>query len=354
MCVEAGPGAGLWKQRFDLRFPPLAVGRALPLRLRCEFLLVWHCSGAVTQVQHLLFSCYYLGSALHAGGRAAVAFLVRGMGGGTKPTLVLRPHPSHHQPPAAHQPGPPSRASTLHPVPTTSHPAPRRLPSPSVRLRGCQLLPDVLPLLGVRRPFLALARVYTSSPVSEGCGGELGWGWEPERVADADAGRDPCPSFHGAPCRSSQGQQVPARRALSPSQRSLLRSGGNISCQDLSSPGCSLESVTAAADAQVFFAPSPWHPGGFFPQPDVPVPKIPLWEMLRASGCSGNRQSWQVPPGAGEKYPGWLIDSPEHGKSVHASDISPNLSCFATCPLEKKRKGSDSNKTVGRLLLLFF
>jgi len=55
-----------------------------------------------------------------------------------------------------------------------------------------------------------------------------------------------------------------------------------------------------------------------------------------------------------EKYPGSIIDSPEHGKSVRASDISPNLFCFATCLQGKKKKGSDSNKTVGRLLLLFF
>lgn len=72
-------GAWLWKWRFDPCFPPLSVGRALLLWLRCEFQLIWHCSGALMQVQHL-FSSYYLGSALHAGVRAVVASLVHRKG----------------------------------------------------------------------------------------------------------------------------------------------------------------------------------------------------------------------------------------------------------------------------------
>lgn len=62
-------------------------------------------------------------------------------------------------------------------------------------------------------------------------------------------------------------------------------------------------------------------------------------------------QSWYFPPWGSEKYPGWVIDSPEPGKRVEASDISPNLLCVVPT---KKKKGSDSSKTVGRLLLRFF
>lgn len=197
--------------------------------------------------------------------------------------------------------------------------------------------------------------MYTPLPQSpRAVLGKLGWGWEPECAADAVSGRGPCPSFHGTPCRSSQGQQVPARRALSPSQRSLLRSGGNISCQDLSSPGCSLESATAAADTQVSFTPtSPWHPGGFFLQPDVPVPKIPLREMLQASGCSGNRQSWQVPPGGVRNTPAGLLTAQSMGRAC-VRQIFPQTSPALQRAHWKKKKGSDSNKTVGRLPLLFF
>lgn len=64
-----------------------------------------------------------------------------------------------------------------------------------------------------------------------------------------------------------------------------------------------------------FHPPSPWHPGGFFLQPDVPVPKIPLQEMLRASGCSGNRQSWQVPPGGVRNTPAGLLTAQSMGRA---------------------------------------
>lgn len=142
-------------------------------------------------------------------------------------------------------------------------PFPTLLPTRYAELRSCQLLPDVLLTLGAGRRFLQppctpLARVYACSSSSEGCGWlrlyrssrGLGWGQEPDCVSDAVAQCDLYPSFHRAPCWSLRGQQVPARRTPSP----LLR-GGNISCQDLSSPGCSLELEMAAADALSFLAP---------------------------------------------------------------------------------------------------
>lgn len=198
-----------------------------------------------------------------------------------------------------------------------------------------------------------LACLYACSPSSQGgglqpCAGVMGglglqWGWEPDCASDAVAQCDLYPSFHGAPCRSLQGQQVLARRTLSPSQQPLLRSGGNISCQDLSSPGCSLESAMAAQLTPRFFGPpvaSQW------------VLPTASWAARHACpknsspggagvGKEGEWLQWQwvelaAPSWGGEKYPGWIIGSPEHRKSVHASDISPNLSCFATCPPKKR------------------
>lgn len=138
-----------------------------------------------------------------------------------------------------------------------------------------------------------------------------------------------------------QGQQVPARRALSPSQRPLLRSGGNISCQDLSSPGCSSVSEMAAADTLLSALPvASWQALPFLSiQPNVPIPNTPLREALGWIR-EGEWPQWQwaelaAPSQRCEKYPGWLIDSAELGKSLHASHICPNLSCFATCPLKK-------------------
>lgn len=111
----------MWKWCFDPCFPPLSVGRALLLRLRCEFQLVWRRSGAVMQVQHLLFFCYYLGSALHTGVRAVVAFLVHRMGRDETHAIIL-PHPPHHLPLCPPQVASPDlHPARLHPVPSISH-----------------------------------------------------------------------------------------------------------------------------------------------------------------------------------------------------------------------------------------
>lgn len=122
-------GACLWKWCFDPCFPLLSVGRALPLWLRCEFQLVWCRSGAVMQVQHLLFFCYYLGSALHTGVRAVVAFLVHRMGRDETHAIIL-PHPPHHPPLCPPQLGSPDlQPEHLHPVPSISHLSSRLVPT---------------------------------------------------------------------------------------------------------------------------------------------------------------------------------------------------------------------------------
>lgn len=89
-----------------------------------------------------------------------------------------------------------------------------------------------------------------------------------------------------------------------------------------------------------FFGP-PWHPTGFFPQPRGHA--CPKTSSPGGAGVDkeGEWLRWQwaeraAPSWGCEKYPRWIIDSPEHRKSVHASDISPNLSCFATCPPKKR------------------
>lgn len=150
-------GACLWNWCFDPCFPLLSVGRALLLCLRCEFQLVWRCSGAVMQVQHLLFFCYYLGSALHAGVGAVVAFFVHRMGRDKAHAIIL-PHPPHHLPTTAHQPRPPSRASSS----STQHfpPSSCLVPGPCMGLCGFQLLPDVSLILGAGKQLLPLMCVH--------------------------------------------------------------------------------------------------------------------------------------------------------------------------------------------------
>lgn len=157
--------------------------KSFALRLRCEFLLVWHCSGVVTQVQHLLFSCYYLGSALHAGGRETVAFLVRGMGGGTKTTLILPPHPSHRHPPAHHSSVARTTIQSTHASPGPHHVPPCPTPAPQSLCEASWLpaaarcvAPPGSPFLALLWLCSALAHVYTASPVSQGCAGEAGMG----------------------------------------------------------------------------------------------------------------------------------------------------------------------------------
>lgn len=144
-------GVYLWKWCFDPCFPLLSVGRALLLWFRSEFQLVWRRSGAVMQVQHLLFFCYYLGSALHTGVRAVVAAWFVGWGG-TKPmpsscltSPIICPS-AHHSSPAQ---------TSIQSI-FIQHPAFATLlmPGPYVGLCGFQLLPDVSLILGAGKQLL--------------------------------------------------------------------------------------------------------------------------------------------------------------------------------------------------------
>lgn len=271
-------GARLWKWCFDPCFPPVSAGRALPLRLRCEFQLIWRCLGAVMQVQHLLFSSYYLGSALHAGVRAVVAFLVHSMGGTPNPHHHLDPaSPSFPSstplpPPAAHQPRPPPRASSLHPVPTISHPAPCLVPSAYVGLRGCQLLPDVLLALGAGRRFLLLvcaplARVYACSPPKlrglrvaslEQWGAWDGAGSLTARPMPLHNVTCPCPSIErvARACRDSRSRHAGLYRRLS----SLCLDREGTSHAKTCPPQAAAWSRRWQQLTPIVFGPL-WHPG---------------------------------------------------------------------------------------------
>lgn len=135
------------------------MGRALPLWLRCEFQLVWCRSGTVMQVQHLLFFCYYLGSALHTSVRAVVAFLVHRMGRDETHTIILV-YPPHHLPFCPPQLTSPNlHPEHLHPVPAFPT---FLIPGPYMGLCGFQLLPDVSLILGAGKQLLPLMYVHLS------------------------------------------------------------------------------------------------------------------------------------------------------------------------------------------------
>lgn len=117
------------------------------------YVAVWCCFGGVSW-----FFCYYLGSALHTGVRAVVAFLVHRMGRDKTHAIIL-PHPPHHLPVCPPQLASPDlHPAHLHPVPTISHlpHAWSLVPGPYMGLCGFQLLPDVSLSLGAGKQFLPL------------------------------------------------------------------------------------------------------------------------------------------------------------------------------------------------------
>lgn len=96
----------------------------------------------------------------------------------------------------------------------------------------------------------------TSTPVPQSLMGlscnlvlPLSWVFQPSAAAQSPL----YPSLHrGRACRDSRSQHAGLCHQLS---KPLLSQGGSISRQDLSSLGCSLQSVMAAADAHFFGHP---------------------------------------------------------------------------------------------------
>lgn len=124
------------------------------------------------QVQHLLFFCYYLGSAFHTSVRAVVAFLVHRMGRDETHTIILA-YPPHHLPFCPPQLTSPNlHPEHLHPVPAFPT---FLIPGPYMGLCGFQLLPDVSLILGAGKQLLPLiARALRA------LGWDVGHGQRPE------------------------------------------------------------------------------------------------------------------------------------------------------------------------------
>lgn len=204
--------------------------RALLWRFRCEFQLVQE------QVQHLFFCCY-LGSAPLAGLRALVICLDRGTGG-TQPT--------------PYTPCPLQPVCLQHPVPSF----PTRVPlqcstAASCCQMCCSRLGEAIPCASC--PFPAPPWPWVAPWC---CGnGEPGLGLH----AWSSCTMSPVPVLPAS--RSLQGQQVPARRALSAAQQPLLGSGGNISCQE-PSPRAAARSWLCQQLAPVFQTSSQTLSGG--------------------------------------------------------------------------------------------
>lgn len=129
------------------------------------------------------------------------------------------------------------------------------MPGPCMGLCGFQLLPDVSLILGAGKQLLPLMCVHLF-PELQGFWAVMwavGHGQIPECPVQLHNVTHSVLSWSAL--LGLAGTAGPSTQDSIPISAALFRSGGNISCQDLSSPGCSSESEMAAADAHFFSPP---------------------------------------------------------------------------------------------------